>query len=161
VKLDAFRVLSFGLIAVLVVVTLNLIYQNALIDRREHETIEAQKSEYSANIRHEDERKLFLKQEMARGKPQRSKNDCAISLRAIQNKRQELLQEHRRKFPKNEPTVQVMFLICEKNLTWLDGSNFSGPPDFRSGRKCKPGEQRRFSMFGCPLEMIQQLPGPF
>jgi hypothetical protein len=154
---DAFRILSVAIIVAMVVLTISLMRKNSIADQ----FLEAQKREFAANIKVEHLRKLEAQRMMAEGQPQRSKNDCAKSLQTIQKKRQELLQENQRKFPKDEPINQVMFLICEKNLTWLDGSNFSGPPDFLLSKKCKPGEMRLYSMFGCPLEMIQQLPGPF
>jgi Na+-transporting NADH:ubiquinone oxidoreductase subunit NqrC len=154
---DAFRILSVAIIVAMAVLTIHLMRENSIADR----FIEAQKRDYAANIKAERERKLEAQRMMAGSQPQRSKDDCAKSLQAIKNKRRELLQENQRKFPKDEPINQVMFLICEKNLTWLDGSNFSGPPDFSSSKKCKPGEMHLYSMFGCPLEMIQQLPGPF
>jgi hypothetical protein len=154
---DAFRFLSLAIIVAMAALTIHLMRENSIADR----FIEAQKREYAANIKAERERKQEAQRMMAESQPKRSKNDCAKSLQTIQNKRRELLQENQRKFPKDEPINQVMFLICEKNLTWLDGSNFSGPPDFLLSKKCKPGEMRLYSMFGCPLEMIQQLPGPF
>jgi hypothetical protein len=162
-KMDAFRVLSFGLISVLVFVTFNLVYKNAQADRQEHEAIEAQKSEYAANIRQEHERKLFLKQEMAQGKPQRSRTDCAKSLRAIQHKRFQLFKESQAKKFQADQQGRLSFLVCGKNMTWLDGMYAALPLEYDYGpeKPCQPGEQQRYSMFGCPLEMIQQLPGPF
>jgi hypothetical protein len=162
-RLDAFRVLSVALIAGLMFVTFDLSNKNAQANWQEHEVIEAQKSELAANIRQEHERKLFLKQAMAQGKPQRSRTDCAESLQAIQNKRLQLFKEIQAKEFQADPQGRLSFLVCEKNMTWLDGMYAALPLEYDYGpeKPCQPGEERLYSMFGCPLEMIQQLPGPF
>jgi hypothetical protein len=160
-KMDAFRVLSFGLISVLVFVTFNLVHKNAQANQLEHEAIEAQKSEIATNLRQEHERKLFLKQEMAQSKPQRSKTDCAKSLKAIQNKHLQLLSEVQAKDLPADPQRRLSVLVCEKILTWLDGTYIPVPLEYEPGRPCEPGEERLYSMFGCPLEVIMKLPGPF
>lgn len=154
---DAFRILSVATIVTIAALTVHLMRKNSIADR----FIEAQKREYAANIKAEHERKLEAQRMMAESQPKRSKNDCAKSLSAIQTKRSQLLKENQNQTPALYPNGIIGFLVCEKNLTWLDGSYIPVPLEYEPGRSCKPGEERLYSMFGCPLEMIQQLPGPF
>jgi hypothetical protein len=154
---DGFRFLSLAIIVAMAALTIHLMRENSIADR----FIESQKREYAANIKAERERKLEAQRMMAESQPKRSKSDCAKSLSAIQTKRSQLLRENRNQIPALNPNGIVGFLVCEKNLTWLDGSYIPVPLEYEPGRPCKPGEEHLYSMFGCPLEMIQQLPGPF
>jgi hypothetical protein len=157
VKLDALRILSIAIIVTLTAFTLILTRENSISDR----FVEAQRREDIANIKAEYERKLAVKRTMAGGQPKRSRVDCAESLRAIENKRLEILRENQKSGPALKFNGPVSFLVCEKNLTWLDGSYIPVPLEFEPGQPCQLGEEQRYSMFGRPLEMISELPGPF
>jgi hypothetical protein len=158
-RLDAFRILSVAIIIAMAALTIHLMRENSIADR----FIEAQKREYAANIKAEQARKLAAQRMMAEGQPQRSRTDCAKSLRTIQHKRFQLFKESQAKKFQADQQGRLSFLVCGKNMTWLDGMYAALPLEYDYGpeKPCQPGEQQLYSMFGCPLEMIQQLPGPF